>query len=205
MVHGASHGATGSWGDDAKKDTQIIAQQSKQQAAAEQEALNKRLDAIFEYNKKVRELHADLAKEEMEIRKEEYKDYEKVMRDKERVAEQVAKSISTKFGSAFADIILDGKDFEQSMNDVFQSIIRMIVETITQLLVMKAIKVAVGGPLGLFAAPGSGGGMGSMQAQRVGAPMLNALTNEILTESQSAVKLALAINNLSRRKSRLAV
>lgn len=69
-----------------------------------------------------------------------------------KTGEAVANRISTGFAKSFADSILEGKDFEDSMTEVFESILRTAIETFVQIAVARAITFAVGG---FFAQHGS--------------------------------------------------
>lgn len=67
--------------------------------------------------------------------------------------EAVAASLSSSFGRAVADIILEGKNLEQAMKEVFNTILRTAIETFTRIAVERAIISA-----GAEAATGGTGG-----------------------------------------------
>lgn len=143
--------------------TRIEAKLSEEQTRKEKEELDKRLQNLMEYEKARRAVYLEAQEQDQEIRDLEAKDFKAKQEEKARIAEAVARDISNKFASAFADVILEGKKFEDAMVEVFQKIIRMIIETILQLLILKAIKASVtGGFGGLFAPSAGGGAMGSI-------------------------------------------
>jgi len=57
----------------------------------------------------------------------------------EGTAKAVTGSISSGFGNAFADAILEGKDLEQSLNAVFNNVKRVAIQTFTEIAVRIAI------------------------------------------------------------------
>ena len=69
--------------------------------------------------------------------------------------EAVAASLSSSFGRAAADVILEGKNLEQAMKEVFNTILRTAIETFTRIAIERAIITA-----GAEAATGGSGGGG---------------------------------------------
>ncbi|MEK9145320.1 MAG: hypothetical protein AAB339_06905, partial [Elusimicrobiota bacterium] len=67
--------------------------------------------------------------------------------------EAVASSLSSSFGRAVADIILEGKSLEEAMKAVFDTILRTAIETFVQIAIQRAIITA-----GVTAATGGAGG-----------------------------------------------
>lgn len=61
----------------------------------------------------------------------------------------VASSLASNFGSAVADVILEGKSLEEAMDQVFKSVLRTAIETFTRIAVEAAIaRTAASGALG---------------------------------------------------------
>ena len=70
--------------------------------------------------------------------------------------EAVASSLSSSFGRAVADIILEGKSLEDAMKAVFDTILRTAIETFVQIAIQRAIiSAGVGAATG---GAGAGGG-----------------------------------------------
>lgn len=69
-------------------------------------------------------------------------------------ADAVGSSISSSFGKAVADIILEGKSLEEAMKQVFDQILRTAIETFVQIAIQRAIISAAAGA----ATGGAGGG-----------------------------------------------
>lgn len=70
-------------------------------------------------------------------------------------SDAVASSLSSSFGTAVADIILEGKTLEEAMKAVFDTILRTAIETFTRIAIERAIISA-----GVGAATGGAGGGG---------------------------------------------
>lgn len=61
----------------------------------------------------------------------------------------VASSIASNFSSAVADVILEGKNLEEAMDQVFKSVLRTAIETFTRIAIEAAIaRTAASGALG---------------------------------------------------------
>jgi len=78
------------------------------------------------------------------------------------LGEQVTGSITSAFGDAFADMIFEGKDLEQSLSNSFRQIakraVASLIEIAIQAAITQAIVAAVGGGAGAGAGGGGGGG-----------------------------------------------
>ena len=72
--------------------------------------------------------------------------------------EAVASSLSSSFGRAVADIILEGKSLEDAMKAVFDTILRTAIETFVQIAIQRAIISAGVGAATGGAGAGAGGG-----------------------------------------------
>ena len=72
--------------------------------------------------------------------------------------EAVASSLSSSFGKAVADIILTGKSLEDAMKAVFDTILRVAIETFTKIAIERAI-IEVGANAATEGAAGGGGGL----------------------------------------------
>lgn len=72
------------------------------------------------------------------------------LKELEEGAKKVGQSVASSLGSAFADIIVDGKNFQEAMDAAFKSILKTAIETFTRIAIESAILNGSTGGLGAF-------------------------------------------------------
>jgi hypothetical protein len=102
------------------------------------------------------------------------------------LAINTAEMFASGLGDAFAQSIIEGENFRQSMENVFKDLGKMIIAQIVKMLALKALMALIGGPVGIAGSAaisganvGSGGGLGQLFNNFFGGRIATGVNNGI--------------------------